>query len=109
MTDRWAVAVAVAAVVGAWRGAGVPLLVAALVLLGAVVARQPVVVCLGVAVLAGALADRSLAGLDGLQPGIVVGEVTLLTDPEPGAGGLQAEVRWGGRHLQLRASDGVAG
>ena len=37
---------------------------------------------LAVALLASGLAQRSLDGLDGVEPGIVAGEVTLLSDPD---------------------------
>ena len=38
---------------------------------------------LAVALLASGLAQRSLDGLDGVEPGVVAGEVTLLSDPAP--------------------------
>ncbi len=108
MADRWVVALALAAGIGAWRVTSVPVVVLGLVIAAATLVRHPLLLCLGVALLAGTLAGRSLAGLDGVEPGLVVGEVTLLTDPAPAGGGLQAEARWGHRHLQLRASPAVS-
>ena len=45
--------------------------------------RWPVLRWVAVALLASGLAQRSLDGLDGVEPGIVAGEVTLLSDPAP--------------------------
>lgn len=102
-------ALAAATAAGALWRPEVPLAVALLVVGAALLVRRPVLLLVGAVLLAGGLAHRSLAGLDGVRPGVVDGTATLLTDPEPGPGGLRAEVRLGGRHLQLRASDAVAG
>ena len=58
---------------------------------------------LAVALLASGLAQRSLDGLDGVEPGIVAGEVTLLSDPAPHFEGVRVDVRWGHRRLEAHA------
>ena len=62
---------------------------------------QPVVLCLGAAVLVSSLAQRSLDGLEGVRSGPVEAVVTLLTDPEPRGMGVEAEVRLHGRHVVM--------
>lgn len=62
---------------------------------------------LGLALLVSGLAQRSLDGLDELQPGSFAGEVELVSDPEPSFGGVRADVRLGGRRLEARA-EGIA-
>jgi competence protein ComEC len=69
--------------------------------------RRPGLLCLSVGLLASILAARSLAGLDGVEVQRVATEVTLLSDPRPVFGGVRAEVRLGGRRLELRA-DGAS-
>jgi competence protein ComEC len=105
--DRHAVALAGAAAVGAllpargclWLGLGLGV--------AAVLSRWPVVAWFAVALLASGLAQRSLDGLDGLEPGAVAADVTLLSDPSPHFGGVRADVRWGQRRLEAHAQ-GVA-
>lgn len=108
MHDRWSVALAASALLGATRPSGVPLLVGAVVVAAALLVRRPALLCLGTALLVSSLAARSLAGLDGVVPGPIDAEVTLLSDPAPTAGGLRADVRIGGRRLELVAAGSVA-
>lgn len=107
MGEAWAVGLAVAVGVGALRPSGIPLVVAVLLVGGGLVARRPLVLCLGGALLASALATRALAGLDDVVPQPVSATVTLLTDPEVEGGRTEAEARLGRRHVLLQAS-GVA-
>lgn len=107
MSDRWAVALVAAALIGALRPSSLPLLVAGLLVLTAFVMRQPLLLCLGTLAFVSALAGRSLAGLDELVVGPVVAEVTLVSDPAPTFGGVRADARLAGRRLELRA-DGVS-
>ena len=108
MADRWVVTLAVCAAVGALRPAPLPLALSAVVMVGALALRRPGVLCLSVGLLASTFAARSLAGLDGLEVRPVAGEVTLLSDPAPTFGGVRADVRLGGRRLELRAAGSSA-
>ncbi len=80
------------------------LVVAGGVAVAALAARRPAWLCLGVALLAGVLAQRSVAGLAPPPTGPVRGEVTLVSDPEPdGRGGVAMDVRLDGRRLRAFA------
>jgi len=72
---------------------------------------RPALLCLGAALLAAGLAERSLAGLDApLATGPVVAEVVLVGDPEPdGRGGVRVDVRLDGRRLRATARLSAAG
>ena len=124
MSEVWALVLAVAAVAGAIAGAdghlpaalgGVAvagpagLLVAGGVAAAALAARRPAWLCLGVALLAGVLAQRSVAGLVPPPTGPLRGEVTLVSDPEPdGRGGVAMDVRLDGRRLRAFARSSAA-
>jgi competence protein ComEC len=84
---------------------GIPLGLAVALAVGAVAARRPALICLGVALLAASLGQRSVAGLDAtLATGPVGAEVTLVSDAAPdGRGGVTVDVRLDGRHLRARA------
>ncbi len=104
MPDRWAVGLALAVAAGALRPSAVPFEAAALLVVAGLVARRPVVLCLGAALLASGLAASALAGLEGVEPRSVAATVTLLTDPEADGGRVEAEARLDGRHVLLQAS-----
>ena len=90
-------------------GAGMGVLAVAAVL--AVAGRvRPEVWCLGAALLAAALAHRSLAGLQApLATGPVHAEVVLVGDPAPaGRGGVRVDVRLDGRRLRGEARAAAA-
>jgi competence protein ComEC len=115
MSDRWAVLLALATFAGALavcdghvRGAS--LVLAATVVGAGLAVRRPELLCLGAALLAAALAQRSLAGLEApLATGPVRGEVTLVADPVPdGRGGVTVDVRLGGRRLRAMARSAPA-
>jgi competence protein ComEC len=110
MTDRWAVVLAAATFAGSLAGtdghvAGVPLALAAAVLALGLATSRPGVICLGAALLAASLAQRSLARLEApLDTGPVAAEVTLVADPVPdGRGGVGVDVRLDGRRLRAHA------
>ncbi|HLM62854.1 MAG TPA: ComEC/Rec2 family competence protein [Acidimicrobiales bacterium] len=109
MSDAWAVVLAVVAMAGAIAGSdghvvAVPLVVGAVLAPVALAARRPAVLCLGVALLAVALGQRSVAGLVPPPTGPVQGEVTLVGDPEPdGRGGVAVDVRLDGHRLRAVA------
>ena len=109
MSDAWAVVLAVATFAGAQAAidghvGGVPVVVAVGVVVAALAWRRPALLCLGAALLAAALAQRSLAGLVPPPSGAVQAEVTLAGDPVPdGPGGVRVDVRLGGRRLRAVA------
>jgi competence protein ComEC len=107
MSDRWAVALALCAAMGATRPSPVPLGLALVVVAASLVARWPWLLCVGALLLVSSLATRSLNGLDGVVPGPVAAEVTLLSDPTPSFGGVRADARLGHRRVELRA-DGTS-
>ncbi len=109
MTDRAAIVMAVATVVGALLGQPFPLAVALAVIAGAFAARRPVLLIIGVAVLSSAMSARSWAGLSPPRPGPVSGIATLITDPESVSGALRVEMRLGGRRVEAWARGGAAG
>jgi competence protein ComEC len=119
VSEAWALALAVASVAGAIAGADghlpvMPfgLLLTLAVVLVALAARRPAALCLGVALLAGVLGQRSMVGL--ASPPLaapVRGEVTLVSDPEPdGRGAVAVDVRLGDRRVRAvaRASGAAA-
>lgn len=119
MSDAWAVAMAVVTFAGALAAIDghlppVPLVLAISVLAAGWAAgragRRPEILCLGAALLAAALAQRSLAGLEApLDTGAVRGEVELVADPVPdGRGGVTVDVRHDGRRLRGVARSAAA-
>jgi competence protein ComEC len=110
VADRWVVALSVATFVGSLAAADghvarVPLTLAAAVLALGFATRRPGVLCVGAALLAASLGQRSIAGLEApLDTGPVTGEVTLVSDPVPdGRGGVVVDVRLDGRRLRAHA------
>jgi competence protein ComEC len=110
VSDRWTVVLAAATFAGALAVAdgqvrGVPLMLAAAVLAAGLVGRRPPLACVGVALLAASLGQRSLEGLAApLDTGPVAAEVTLVGDPVPdGHGGIGVDVRLRGRRLRAHA------
>lgn len=110
MADRWAVVLALATFAGSLAGAdghveGVPLTLAASVLALGLATRRPGVVCVGAALVAASLAQRSLAALEApLDTGPVRAEVTLVSDPVPdGRGEVGVDVRLDGHRLRAHA------
>jgi competence protein ComEC len=108
--DRWVVALAVATFAGSLaaadgRVARVPLALAAVALALGLATRRPGVLCVGAALLAASLGQRSIAGLAApLDTGPVIAEVTLVSDPVPdGRGGVGVDVRLDGRRLRAHA------
>lgn len=104
MSDRAALALAVAVCAGAWWPAPVPAL-AALVLVGAALARRrPILLVVGAALLASALAHRAETGLvPPDQARSVAGEVLLLSDPVEVNGATKVDVGLGDRRVEAWA------
>jgi competence protein ComEC len=108
VSDRQVVALAVATALGAFIAHRVPapLFVIALgVVVAGFAVHRPLLVIVGTAVVASALAANALAGLAPPRPTAVSGQwVTLLTDPAPFSGGsIGADIRIGRRHAQAFA------
>ena len=110
MSDRAAVALALAVCAGAWWSAEVPLVPAALGVMLALVARRPLLLVAGAALLASALGSRAW---DGLAPppvaGGVAGEVVLVSDPVDVRGALRVDLDVGGRRVEAWARGAAAG
>lgn len=108
MGDRWIVALAGSAALGAARPSSAPLLLGVATVIAALLARRPLLLCLSVAVCTSSLAHRALEGLNGIAVGDVRTEVVLLTDPESTISGTRADARVGRYRVELRASAGTA-
>lgn len=105
MHDRAVVVLAVAAAAGALVARPSSVLLGAGVVAGAFVLRRPVVLWVGVALLASALAARSWAGLSPPAARSIDGVVTLVGDPADAVGrAVEADARMtGGRRVELWA------
>jgi hypothetical protein len=108
VSDRWVIAMAMAAALGAHDPHRVPLWLPLIAVTAAVLCRWPWLLCLAAAVMCSALAQRALDGLDRIAFGPVRAEVTLLSDPVERAGALVVDVRVRGKRLEARAA-GPAG
>ncbi|MDZ7731755.1 MAG: hypothetical protein U5R31_00380 [Acidimicrobiia bacterium] len=93
LSDRAAVAVAVAAIAGALVSRPLPFVVVAGAVAVAVGARRPGLVVVAVALLASALGARAWAGLEPVDRGPFRGEVVLVGDPERVHGAVRVDVR----------------
>ena len=109
LTDRGAVVLAVAAVLGAWGHRPVPLAVGVGAVLVAVAVRRPMVLMLGAFLLASSLSVRSFDGAVPAESGTYSGTVTLLSDPKETPYGVRVDVRVGHKRYELNASQSAAG
>lgn len=100
-------------VAAVWVGAlvhqSVPLVVAAAVVAVALLARRPVVLVLGGALLASTLGARAWAGMGPIAPAPYEGLVTLVADPTALPFGTEVDVRVGHRRVQLVAGGSAGG
>ena len=104
MSDRWAVALALATAFGAWSSMPVPLWAAVALAAVALACRRPVLVCIAAAVVASALGARSWAGLRPPVAGTTIeGRATLVSDPVSLDGAVRAELRLGSRRVEAWA------
>jgi competence protein ComEC len=104
VTDREAVTLAAATAAGAWLAWPLPRWLGAAMVVLALAARRPALLCLGAAVLASGLAAASWAGLDPPAPGTRSGgRAVLVTDPDDVEGALRVELRVGGRRVEAWA------
>ena len=109
MSEAAAVLMALSAAAGALVPRPVPPGLAAVVVLVALAARRPAVLCLGVARAASGLAARSWAGLAPPEPRPVAATVSLATDPTEVAGALRVDVRLHGKRVEAWARGRAAG
>lgn len=104
MSERSAVALAVAAAVGALSPARLPWVVPAVAVLVAAATWRPALVALSVGLLCSGLAARALDGLEPPERERVSGWAELVGDPRRIQGGaVRVDVRLGGRRLQAWA------
>jgi competence protein ComEC len=99
----FAVALAGAIALGAWSSVATPWPIVILGVVLAVLWRNPAVVLVAAALLAGLLGARATAGLRASASGSFDGTVTLVTDPEPAFGAVRAEVRSDGSRFDVWA------
>ena len=103
MSDRHVVALAVAAMVGAWWSAAIPLVPAIGLGIVALAVRKPWLLVAAVALLGSTLGARAWAGLDPVEPAVFDGEATLVADPVPVGEGMRVDVRAKGRRYEAWA------
>lgn len=103
MSDRQVVALAVAAIAGAWWSTGVPLTLAVALGVVALAARKPWLLVAAIALLSSTLGARAWAGLSPVEPAAFDGEVTLVADPVPVGEGMRVDVRAKGRRYEAWA------
>ena len=103
MSDRHAVALAVAAMAGAWWSAAVPLIPAIAMAAVALAVRKPWLLIAAAFLLSSSLGARAWAGLDPLEPAAFDGEAALVSDPVPVGEGMRVLVRAEGRRYEAWA------
>ena len=103
MSDRHTVALAIAAMVGAWWAVSVPLIPAIIVGVAALAVRKPWLLVAAVMLLASSLGARAWAGLTPVEPAVFDGEATLVGDPIPVGEGMRVDVRAEGRRYEAWA------
>ena len=104
MSDRWAVALAACAALGAVLSRPLPLWLGVALAAVALAARRPALLCAAVMVLTSALGARSWAGLQPPRPGTpVAGRATLVCDPVVLDGAVRVELRVGSRRVEAWA------
>lgn len=108
MTDRWAVALALATAGGALASKPLPLAVALAAVALAFFARRPPLLCIAAAALASCLGARAWDGLEPRRAEPIDHVVTLVSDPVDAFGGVRADIRHDGRRLEAWAHGGAA-
>ena len=104
MSDRGAVALALAVCAGAWWSGDVALVPAVGAVAVALLARRPLLLVVGAALLAAALGHRAWHGLaPPASARTVAGEVVLLSDPVDVGGALRVDVGVAGRRAEAWA------
>ena len=103
MSDRHVVALAAAAIAGAWWSAAVPLIPAIIAGAVALALRKPWLLVAAVMLLGSTLGARAWAGLSPVEPAAFDGEATLVADPVPVGEGMRVDVRAGPRRYEAWA------
>ena len=103
MSDRQVVALAVAAIAGAWWSAAIPLIPAIGVGVVALAVRKPWLLVGALVLVGSSLGARAWAGLHPVEPAAFDGEVALVTDPVPVGQGMRVDVRSEGRRFEAWA------
>ena len=93
MSDRHAVALAVATLAGAWWSAPIPLAPAIVLGVVALAVRKPWLLVVAIMLLSSSLGARSWAGLDPIEPAVFEGEMALVADPVPVGEGMRVTMR----------------
>ncbi|HUP70287.1 MAG TPA: ComEC/Rec2 family competence protein [Acidimicrobiales bacterium] len=115
MSERWAVVLALSAALGAATPHALPVWLGAVIGVAALVRRHPALLCIGAALLASSLSERSWSGLHPPEPGRrVESRATLVTDPVEIDGAVKVELRLldgvdGGRRVEAWARQRPAG
>ncbi|WP_426575056.1 ComEC/Rec2 family competence protein [Aquihabitans sp. McL0605] len=107
--DGAAVALAVAASLGAWWHRPLPLAIGVGLAVTGVLVRRSAVLVVAVFVLAGTLGARAYAGLAPLGARPFQGTVTLVADPATTPFGATADARVDGHRVEVEASGAAAG
>jgi len=108
VADGWIVAAALAAVAGAYLSVSVSAVVAVAVVAAVSVRSIRVAAVVGCLLVAGTLADRSIAGLTPPDLRDVAGVVSLVSDPEWVGGAVRVDVRFEGRRYESWARGSAA-
>ncbi len=103
MSDCQVVALAAAAIAGAWWSASVPLVPVVILGVAALALRRPWLLVAAVMLLGSTLGARAWAGLDPVEPAAFRGEATLVADPVPVGNGMRVAVRAEGRRYEAWA------
>jgi competence protein ComEC len=103
VSDRAVVLLAAAVWAGAWNPHPIGRWIGVLLVAGALLARRPVLLVLGAAVLASALSMAAWSGLRPVERQTVRGVATLVSDPDDVHGAVRVDVRLGGRRYEAWA------
>lgn len=109
LSDRGAVAVAVATALGAWWANPVPLWPGALLLGLALWQRRPTLLVIAGLLIGSTMGAKAMAGLSSVEEASHDGLVTLVADPVETRFGYRVDVRAGRYRYELRAHHGAAG
>jgi len=109
LSDAGAVALAGLTWAGATASAPVPVTIGAGVVVLAAALRRPFLLCVGALLLASALGARAADGMAPARAAAYDGTVTLVSDPVDRFGSSTADVRLGGRRLELQAASSGRG
>jgi competence protein ComEC len=100
ISDRGAMAAALAAALGAWWAWSVPIWLLVTVGLAVVVARRPIVFIATIGLAASLLSARAWEGMAPPAAGPIRGEATLVNDPVRSGAAVRVELRVAGRHYE---------